>query len=216
MAGTFLWHNDPDSDFDGSQVVRQDAAGKKGHDSITYANFQAINTSGHTLPDVGVFIPFAWAGVTAEGDPNGAILNYEALSWDNSRMGFVDPDYNHTGESVLLTPTILKYSNDHLLAGSIADKTDTHTFAQSSASVGIGVGGRPVETFDSGDLLPFADLGSLGTGGKTFSMKWTTHWDGPDHGGVRVGGYGATIVPDSGQPAAASTVESYNVFRFDA
>jgi hypothetical protein len=178
MAGTFAWHNDPDSTFDGSQRVRDGTPGIPGSDSITYNGFLAVNTSDHALSDVGVFIPFAWAGVTAAGDPNGPIISNEKLTWDNIRNGFVDPNYNHTGESVLLTPTFLSYPNGHVRAGSVADKTDTHIFTQNSASVGKGintpVSALPLETFQAKDLLPFADLGSIGSGdSKTFSIKWT-------------------------------------------
>jgi hypothetical protein len=216
MAMTFDWHDDPNSDFDGSQVVRDGTPGIPGSDSITYTNFQVHNTSDHALADVGVFIPFAWAGVPAAADPNGPILHYESLSWDNSLNGFVSgPNFNNTGESVLLTATFLSYPNDSVEAGSIADTTDTHIFSPNSASArpGIPVSARPLETFNAKDLLPFTDLGGFNPGEtKQFDMTWTAHWDGADLGAVRVGGYGASLAPDVRHAGTTSTVETQNLF----
>jgi hypothetical protein len=206
---TFAWHNDPDSTVDTSGVVPNE--GVPDADSVTYTGFDAVNTSNHSLSDVGLFIPFALARAVDPHDPQG--FHYEAMTWNG--MGFLDPNYNNTGEAVLLTPTISTFPDGTVRAGSVADKTDTHVFAQNSASTGTG-SPFPLETFNSNDLLPFADLGSFAAGRhKAFNITWTAHWYGEDLGDVRVGGYLATLAPDHpGQTATTNATESYTLVRF--
>jgi hypothetical protein len=218
-ANTFVWHNDPNSTvIPPTPPGFIGTPGVPGSDSLTYTPFYASNTSGHALSDVGLFIPFAWARVD---NPGGSLNHYERLTWDNSRNGFLDSDFNHTREAVLLTPNIVTHPDTpdgHVVAGSVADLTDTHRFAPNSASVQTGIPASvfPPETILPGDLLPFADLGGFASGeSKQFDIIWTAHWGGADHGAVRVGGYAATLAPDQpGHAAASSTVEAYNFFRF--
>jgi hypothetical protein len=213
---TFLWHDDKGSDVDTKQIVRIGEE-KDPSDIITYTNFGAENTTSASLPEVGVFIPYAWARATAPDghDPHG--FHYESMRWDNTRMAFLDPNYNETGQSVWLTPTISSFPNGHVMAGSVADQSDTHLFPESSKAAGSG---RPLETLQPTDQLPFADLGSFAPDqSKQFDMTWTATWETggnfTDHGAVRVGGYIATIVPDAGHAATTGSVGSVSLFNFD-
>jgi hypothetical protein len=218
MAKTFAFHNDPNSTFDGTKATFIGTPGVPGSDSLTYTPFFAVNLTDHPLSDVGFFIPFAWARVS---NPDGSLNHNEALRWDNSQNGFLDSNFNHTGEALLLTPTIVTNPatlNGHIAAGSIADLTDTHVFGPNSASVqnGVPASAFPPETIQPNDLLPFADLGSFAPGeSKTFDMIWTAHWAGVDHGAVRVSGFGATLAPDQpGQSGATGAVEAVKVGHF--
>jgi hypothetical protein len=218
MAKTFAFHNDLNSSFDGSAATFIGTPGVPGSDSLTYTPFFAINTSNHALSDVGFFIPFAWARV---GNPDGSLNHNESLRWDNSRNGFLDSNFNHTGEALLLTPSIVTHPDTfdgHIAAGTVADLTDTHVFGPNSASAQNGVPASlfPPETIQPNDLLPFADLGSFAPGeSKTFDMIWTAHWDGADHGAVRVSGFGATLAPDQpGQSGATGAIEAVKLGHF--
>jgi hypothetical protein len=221
MAKTFAWHNDPNTALDTSAVHFTGTLGVPGSDSLTYEGFRAVNTSGDALSDVGLFIPFAWARVDDRAADGTLTLNhYEALTWNNDRMGFIDPNFNNTGESVLLTPTVVTHPDTpdgHVAAGTVADKNDAHAFNKNSPTVQGHSSVFPHEVLNPGDLLPFASLGSFNPSeSKSFEIVWTAHWSGADLGAVRVAGYAATLAPDRpGQFANANSAETYSLFRID-
>jgi hypothetical protein len=202
MARTFVWHNDPNSSFTGTRDFIG-TPGVPGSDSLTYTGFSVTNTSNGPLSDVGFFIPFAWARID-NPDPARTLNHYESLTWDNSKKGFLDSNFNGTGEAVLLTPDIVTHPDTppdgHVAAGSVADLTDTHVFTPYSTSAEYGLPPVfPPETIQPKDRLPFADLGSFAPGEtKTFDIIWTAHWSGADLGAVRVAGYGVSLAPDLG------------------
>jgi hypothetical protein len=202
MARTFVWHNDPNSSVDTSNVHRIGDPGVPGSDSLTYTGFSVTNTSNGPLSDVGFFIPFAWARID-NPDPARTLNHYESLTWDNSQKGFVDSNFNNTGETVLLTPTIVTSPDTRdrrVAAGNVGDITDTHVFTPNSTSDEYGLPPfYPPETIQHNDVLPFADLGSFAVGqSKTFDIIWTAHWSGEDRGAVRVADFGVSLAPNHG------------------
>ena len=199
MARTFVWHNDPNSSFTGTRDFIG-TPGVPGSDSLTYTGFSVTNTSNGPLSDVGFFIPFAWARIDK---PNGKLDHLESLTWDNSQKGFVDSNFNNTGEALLLTPTIVTSPDTRdgrVAAGNVGDKTDTHVFTPNSTSPEYGLPPfYPPETIQHNDVLPFADLGSFAVGeSKTFDIIWTAHWSGEDRGAVRVADFGVSLAPNHG------------------
>jgi hypothetical protein len=200
MARTFVWHDDPNSRFDTSNAHFIGTPPlTPGSDSLHYTGFAVTNTSTQPLSDVGFFIPFAWARIDK---PNGKLDHLESLTWDNSQKGFVDSNFNNTGEAVLLTPTIVTSPDTkdrRVAAGNVGDITDTHVYDSTSLQNGVPLSFAPLETIQHNDLLPFADLGSFAVGeSKTFDIIWTAHWSGADLGAVRVAAFGASLAPNHG------------------
>jgi hypothetical protein len=170
-----------------------------------------VNTSGHATPDVGVWLPYAEVALfSAKGQ-----ITHEALTWDNSQNGwftpnFIDANGDATGESLLVTAQLLTDSpQTTLAAGDVANASGHQQYPLSSTDFLKSAPGRgdwAPETIHTNDLLPFSDIGSLAAGHSiTFGIAFTAHWGGLDLGPVRVGGWLASLVPDTGSVLTAPT-----------
>jgi hypothetical protein len=182
-------------------------------DTTTYTGFQVVNTSGHALPDVGVWLPYAEVLLLSQP------ISHEALTWDNSQKGwftpnFIDANGNATGESLLVTAQLLTPdltpdpSQGFLAAGEVANASGHQQYPLSSEEFLKGNGHWERETIHTTDMLPFMDIGSLAAGAsKSFGIAFTAHWGGSDLGAVRVGGSFASLVPvpDTGSVLTAPT-----------
>jgi hypothetical protein len=174
-----------------------------------------VNTSGHALPDVGVWVPFAEVRLAQPvGSGAHAQITHEALTWDNSKNGwftpnFIDASGNATGESLLVTAQLLTGSSQTTLAaGDVANASGHEQYPLSSTDFlkGGQVGTWAPEIINTNDLLPFSDIGSLAAGqSKSFDIAVTAHWGGADLGPVRVGGWFTTLAPDTGSSSGGST-----------
>jgi hypothetical protein len=203
----YKWMDDPFSTITGGQRQLPN-----GTDTTTYTGFQVVNTSGHALPDVGVWLPYDEVLLLSQP------ISHEALTWDNSKNGwftpnFIDANGHATGESLLVTAQFLTGpdltpdpSQTTLAAGDVANASGHQQYPLSSEDFLKGAGHWGRETIHTNDLLPFIDIGSLAAGAsKSFGIAFTAHWGGPDLGAVRVGGWLASLVPDTGSVLTAPT-----------
>jgi hypothetical protein len=171
-----------------------------------------VNTSGHALNDVGVWLPYIEVRLSSQP------VTHEALTWDNSQNGWFTPNYidangHATGESLLVTAQFLTGphltpdpSQTTLAAGDVADASGHQQYPLSSENFLKGRGDWEPETIHTYDQLPFIDIGSLAAGAHTsFGITFTAHWGGADLGPVRVGGYLASLVPDTSSVLTAPT-----------
>ncbi len=168
-AAPFAFLNDPRSTVDLSGISFAVSG-----DTIVLTGGQAANLTDEALPDVGLFVPFAWPRVD---NPDGSVTRV-ALDWDNDKDGWFTPDFEGTGTSLLVTLRIAtpdEAPNGRIAAGSVAaDETLTEVFGPTSTLAGVPF---PEETLEPGDLLPFVDLGGFAPGeAKPFDLVFTYHW----------------------------------------
>jgi hypothetical protein len=196
----FTWKDDPFSTVTGPTARVQSG------DTTTYSGFQVVNESGHTLHDVGVWVPYLEVALPQPTNSDNATvqITHEALTWDNSQHGwftpnFIDASGNATGESLLLTAQLLTGSSQTTLAaGNVANASGHQQYPLSSEDFLKGAGKWQPETIQTNDLLPFSDIGTLAAGqSKSFSIAITAHWGGADMGAVRAGGWIASLVPNT-------------------
>jgi len=179
-------------------------------DTMTYTGFEAVNQSGHTEADVGVWLPFVEVPFALSNGKEG----HEALTWDSSQGGwftpnFINPSGQATGESLLITAQI-DSSPTTLAAGNVANASGHEQYPLSSSDFLKGPDWSP-EAIQTSDLLPFSDIGSINPGPSNavpFDIAFTAHWGGADMGAVRVGGYVATLAPDNGKQGGSPTMFS--------
>jgi hypothetical protein len=166
-------------------------------DVIKYTNVLATNTSGTAESDVGVWLPYIWVRV-----PTNPVTTEVALTWNNLLQGWYTPDFiganGDTHESLLVTAKLITGSEERPLAPKhVADESGTSPF---SLTTGGGISGGNYfqsESIQPNDLLPFANIGSLGANeSKSFEVDFTYHWGGADLGAMRTGQQEATLVPD--------------------
>src|SRR5690349_10555932 len=95
----FEYYNDPNSTVETNHPTRTISG-----NTVTYTGWEAVNLSKGTLPDVALFVPWAWPRIDK---PDGSVDHYVAMSWDNDRGGWFNPNFDGKGYSLLVTVQIL-------------------------------------------------------------------------------------------------------------
>jgi hypothetical protein len=176
---SFRFFNDPSStiNFPALDPIPWTITGN----TIRYTGFEAANLTDDRLPDLGLFVPFVWTRIdNPDGSPE-----FIVLDWRNGKNGWYTPDFDGTGQSLLVTLDIITFPDrrdGHVAAGKVAaDETLTQVFGPTSDGAGTNIppppDGPPEETLRPRDLLPFVDLGRFAPNEtKPFDLVYTYEW----------------------------------------
>jgi len=188
-----------DTTVDTSQLLPRTTSG----DTVTYHNFLATSSSDHTLPDIGVWLPYIWVRIADPQAPTNGPPTYETLTWHNALHGWYTGDFIASGgidthKSLLVTAEILTHPDgpDLRVAAGIVGTDPTTAYPRDSNNLKPPVP-FPEEMIKARDLLPFADLGVFTPHqSKSFDLAFTSHWGGTDLGPQRIAGFVTTLEPN--------------------